>query len=86
MVLKCIKGLAPPNLCEKLTSIAQVYSRNSRYRDKLNVLMLKSATGQHSFSYRASRLCNDFKESISVVNSQTIFKKVMKSMTLEQFL
>ena len=37
MAFKCIKGLAPPSLCNKFTTRSQVHTRNTRNKDKLNV-------------------------------------------------
>jgi len=46
MAFKCIKGLAPPSLCNKFTTKRQVHTRDTRNIDKLNVPFFSSATGQ----------------------------------------
>ena len=40
MAFKCIKGLAPPPLCNKFTTRSQVHTRNTRNNDKLNIPFL----------------------------------------------
>ena len=37
MTFNCIKGLAPPSLCNKFSTISQVHSRNTRNKDKLHI-------------------------------------------------
>ena len=50
MAFKCIKGLAPPSLCNKLSTRSQVHTRNTENKDKLHIQSFTSATGQRSFS------------------------------------
>ena len=55
MAFKCIKGLAPPSLCNKFTTRSQVHSRNTRNNDKLNTPFFRLATGQrssHKFKFK----------------------------------
>ena len=65
MAFKCIKGLAPPSLCNKFSTRSQVHTRNTRNKDKLHIPSFRSATGQRSFSYRAVQLWNDLPESLA---------------------
>ena len=51
MAFKCIKGLAPPSLCNKFSTRSQVHTRNTRTKDKLHIPSFRSATGQRSFSF-----------------------------------
>ena len=38
MAFKCIKGLAPPSLCNRFATRSQVHTRNTRNKDKLHIL------------------------------------------------
>ena len=44
MAFKCIKGLAPPSLCNKFSTRSQVHTRNTRNKDKLHMPSFRSAT------------------------------------------
>ena len=78
MAFKCIKGLAPPFLCNKFTARSQVHTRNTRNNDKHNIPFCRSATGQRSFSYRAAQLWNDLPESLKNMESFNVFKNAIK--------
>ena len=86
MALKCIKGLAPPSLCNKFTTRSQVHNRNTRNNDKLNIPFFRSATGQRSFSYRAAQLWNDLPEILTNIVSFNVFKNAIKRRALDEFL
>ena len=86
MAFKCIKGLAPPSLCNKFTARSQVHTRNTRNEDKLNIPFFRSATGQQSFSYRAAQLWNDLPESLANIESFNVFKDAIKGRALDEFL
>ena len=85
MAFKCIKGLAPPSLCNKFTTRSQVLTRNTRNNDKLNIPFFRSATGQRSFSYRAVQLWNDLPESLTNMESCNVFKNAIKGRALDKF-
>ena len=86
MAFKCIKGLAPPTLCNKFTTRSQVHTRNTRNNDKLNIPFFRSATGQRSFSYRAAQLWNDLPEMLANIESFNAFKTAIKGRVLDEFL
>ena len=76
MAFRCIKGLAPPSLCNKFSTRSQV----------LHIPSFTSATGQQSFSYRASQLWNDLTESLANIESFNVFKNAIKGRALDEFL
>ena len=86
MAFKCIKGLAPPSLCNKFSTRRQMHTRNTRNKDKLHVPSFRSATGQRSFSYRAVQLWNDLPESLANIESFNVFKNAIKGRALDEFL
>ena len=81
MAFKCIKGLAPPSLCNKFTTRSQVHTRNTRNNDKLNMPFFRSATGQ-----RSVQLWNDLPESLTNMESFNVFKNAIKGRALDKFL
>ena len=81
----CMKGLAPPSLCNKFTTRSQVHTRNTRNNDKLNIPFFRSATGQRSISYRAAQLWNVLPESLTNMESFNDFKNAIKGRTLDEF-
>ena len=86
MAFKCIKGLAPPSLCNTFSTRSQVHTRNTRNKNKLHITSLRSATGQRSFSYRAVQLWNDLPESLANIESFNVFKNAIKGRALDEFL
>ena len=86
MAFKCIKGLAPPSLCNKFTTRSQVHTRNTRNNDKPNTPFFRSATGQRCLSFRAVQLWNDLPESLTNMESFYAFKNAIKGRALDEFL
>ena len=86
MAFRCIKGLAPPSLCNKFTRRSQVHTGNTRSNDKPNIPFFRSATDQRSFSYRAVQLWNDPPESLTNMESFNVFKNAIKGRALDEFL
>ena len=85
MAFKCIKGVAPPSLCNKFSTRSQVQTRNTRNKDKLHIPSFRSATVQRSFSYRAVQLWNDLPESLANIESFNVFKNAIKGVHLTSF-
>ena len=54
--LKCVKSLAPLYLCKKFRKRSDVHSLATRNSNLLNIPSFKSAPGQWSFHYRATKL------------------------------
>ena len=48
-----MKGLAPPYLCDKFEMRSKIHSVNTRNKDKLDIPLYNSASGQRTFHYRA---------------------------------
>ena len=86
MAFKCIKGLAPPSLCNKFTTRSQVHTRNMRNKDKFNIPFFRSAAGQRSLSYRAAQLWNNHPDNLTNIESFNVFKTVIKGHALDEFL
>ena len=56
MTFKCMKGLAPPYLCDKFEMRSKIHSVNTRNKDKLDIPLYNSASGQRTFHYIAQCL------------------------------
>ena len=86
MAFKCIKGLAPPSLCNKFSTRSQVHTRNTRNKDKLHIPSFRSATGRRCYSYGAVQLWNNLPESLANIESFNVFKNAIKGRALHEFL
>jgi hypothetical protein len=51
MTFKCMKGLAPPYLCDKFEMRSKIHSVNTRNKDKLDIPLYNSASGHRKFHY-----------------------------------
>ena len=85
MAFKCIKGLAPPSLCNKFSTRSQVHTRNTRNKDKIHIPSFRSTAGQRSFSYRAVQLWNDLPESLANIESFNVLRIQLKDVHLTSF-
>ena len=59
MAFKCLKGLAPPYLARRFTSRTQTHDRVTRQMDDLDIPFYRTAAGQRSYLYKATKLWND---------------------------
>lgn len=86
MAFKCLNGLAPVYLHGKFTVRADVHSGNIRQRNKLEVLLFRTATCQRSFEHGAVRLWNDLPQTLTAANTLANFKAAFKSPAFKRFL
>ena len=78
LAFKCVKGLAPSYLCDRLKTRATLHDGNTRYKDSLNIPAYKSAPGQRTFLYRATNLWNSLPRALINSASLQIFKRELK--------
>jgi hypothetical protein len=78
MAYKCLKGLAPPYLARRFTSRSQTHGRATRQMDELDIPFYRTAAGQRSFLYRATKLWNDLDNNIKDSSSIGVFKKLVR--------
>jgi hypothetical protein len=69
MTFKCMKGLAPPYLCDKFEMISKTHSVNTRNKDKLDIPLYNSASGQQTFHYRAVSIWNELPNHIKDIDT-----------------
>ena len=79
MAFKCLKGLAPPYLARRFTSRSQTHDRVTRQMDELDIPFYRTAAGQRSFLYRATKLWNDLENNIKDSSSIRVFKKLIRN-------
>ena len=70
MAFKCLKGLA---------SRAQAHDRVTRQMDELDIPFYRTAAGQRSFLYRATKLWNDLENNIKDSSTIGVFKKLIRN-------
>ena len=87
ITFKCMKGLAPPYLCDKFEMRSKIHSVNTRNKDKLDIPLYNSASGQRTFHYRAVSIWNEL-PNISIKDIDTLdrFKLEYKCHLLHGFL
>ena len=85
MAFKCMKGLAPSYLCEKFRKRSEVHSRATRNNNMLNVPFFKSASGQRTFHYRATKLWNAMSDDMKNYDHIGPFKHSLKRSLWEDF-
>ena len=78
LAFKRVKGLAPSYLCRRFKTRASDHNRNTRYKNTLNILAYKSASGQRAFLYHATSFWNSLPCEIRECNNLPIFKRVLK--------
>ena len=81
MAFKCLKGLAPPYLTRRFTSRPQTHDRVTRQMDELGIPFYRTAAGQRSFLYRATKLWNDLENNIKDSSSIGVFKGAVSHFT-----
>ena len=96
MAFRCIKGPAPPALCNKFTARSQVHSRNTRSKrntrnkDKFNVQLFKTATGNDHLLIRAACILNSLPECStsrdSLIFDRYIFNFIHRFVTTNLFI
>ena len=78
MTFKCLKGLAPPYLCDRFTMRSQVHNCNTRNTNMLQISRFSSTAGQRNYLYRAVDLWNKLRDNIKSIKSVNNFKLAFK--------
>ena len=78
MTFKCLKGLAPPYLCDRFTMRSHVHNCNTRNTNMLQISRCSWTAGQRSFLYRAVDLWNKLRDNIKSIKSVNNFKLAFK--------
>ena len=86
LTFKCVNGLAPRYLCSRFFTRATVHDRNTRNKNKLDILGYKSAAGQRSFLYRSVTMWNSLSTDITDCNNLAMFKRKLKDYLFRLYL
>ena len=78
MAYKCINGLAPSYLLNKIDRRTQIHNRHTRNRNSLQIPLFKTATGQRTFTYRIASIWNNLSENLKQSTSLNIFKQRLR--------
>ena len=71
-----MKGLAPPYLCDKFEMRSKIHSVNTRNKDKLDIPLYNSASGQRTFHYRAVSIWNELRNHIKDIDTLDRFNNL----------
>ena len=82
--VKFYKTIFRFNLIYRFTSRSQTHNRDTRYKDELDVPLYRTAVGQRSFSFRATKLWNNLPDSVKDTASTKIFKSTVKNILVEE--
>ena len=86
MVFKCLNGIVPPYLCEKLKTRSEVHNCNTRNRDRLHIPLCRTAAGQRAFTFRGQKLLNSLPDEFQSITNLDVFKTKIKQHFLRVFL
>ena len=78
MMFKCLNGLVPPYLNNKLVKRSEIHSRVTRQADDINLVKCRTSIAQRSFFYHAAKTWNSLPHSVKNVTSLPTFKKSIK--------
>ena len=67
MTYKCLNDLAPQYLSDKFIKRSSIHARYTRKRDSFQIPICKTATGQRTFTYRATSLWNSLVMTLRIV-------------------
>ena len=75
MIHKCLKGLSPSHLSDKLSTRAIVHDGQTRYRDSLNIPSCRINAGQRAFYYRGVKMWNNLSKDLKEIINTKVFKR-----------
>ena len=79
--------MAPEYLSKTFSTRPSIHDREKRNRNNLNIPIFKTSSGQRTFKYRATKLCNELDSKFKDISSSSstvdiIFKKQLKQYML----
>ena len=87
LAFKCMSGLAPVYLSDKLITRSTVSKRESETRNSqmLNIPLFRTATGQKTFYYRTVNIWNNLNNDIKVCIDVNSFRSKLRGVLLDKF-
>ena len=86
IAFKCINGLAPQYLCSKFSKRKDKHKYATRNKEDLHINKYRTASGQRTFLYRATKIWNSLDTSLKSIVNITTFKKKLKSIMIQKFI
>ena len=86
LAFKCMTSMAPKYLSNKFIFRGNVSGRATRSLQQLNIPLLKTKTGQRSFSYRIVNIWNNLPSEINLSQCLNSFKRNLRKYLLKDFL
>jgi len=78
--------MAPGYLADRFVKRFSISGRHTWSSQLLDILPLKTTTGQRSFNYQAVKLWNDLSDRLKFCKNVNIFKFAMRRKLLNEFL
>lgn len=87
LAFKCMSGLAPVYLSDKLITRSTVSKRELETRNSqmLNIPLFRTATGQKTFYYRTVNIWNNLNNDIKVCIDVNSFRSKLRGVLLDKF-
>ena len=85
MLFKCLNGLAPPYLCQKIKTRSEVLNCNTRNRDHLHIPLCRMAVGLHAFTFRGQKLWNSLPDEFQSITNLDVFEAKIKQHVFRVF-
>ena len=86
MAFNCVTGCAPDSLKDQFIKCSDVSTRTTRNSQKLQIPLLKSASGQRSSYYRTVKIWNSLDPSLKLSKTLQEFKRKLKNFLLKDFM
>ena len=86
MAFNCVTGCTPDSFTDQFIKRSDVSMRTTRNSQKLQIPLLKSATGQRSFYYRTVKIWNTLDPSLKLSKTLQEFKRKLKNFLLKDFM
>ena len=83
MAFNSVTGCAPDSLTDQFIKRSDVLTRTKRNSQKLQIPLLKSASGQRSLYYRTVKIWNMFDPSLQLSKTLQEFKQKLKNFLLK---
>ena len=86
LTYKCVTGCTPDTLIDQFIKRSDVSTRTTRNSQKLQIPLLKSATGQRSFYYMTVEIWNALDPLLKLSKTLQEFKRKLKNILLKDFM
>ena len=77
LAFKCLRGLAPDYLAKKCKTRSEIYNRDMRNKNKIDIPGYRTATGQRTFHYRPLSLWKALPKRLIKLTNIVTFKKAL---------